>query len=389
VQSDTVLQSVLGMVILGNSVKAYLLAAGFVLGIVLLLKVYAMILTRRLRPIAERSDTLIDNLVVDLIDRAATPLLAASGFYVLCDTLNTPEGVRKVAHVILIVLGSYYLVTSVIHILEHWSRSAFRARPGRLQPDPQALEHLRVMGRVVVWIVGALLVLTNLGYNINSILATLGVAGVAIGLAVQNILKDIFSYVCILVDKPFVLGDVIRAGTDIGTVESIGIRSTRVRTLSGEELVVPNDNLTTSRIHNLGRLRERRVIMDLCVVYNTEIEKLERIPLLVAEVMREVPVLDLERAHLRGFGSSGLDYEIAFIVKSTDYHEYMNAQEKLNLRLLEVFRKVGIEFAFATQTIYLGRAAGVASDPAAWDEIRKRHPEARQIPPTRRSIAGE
>jgi small-conductance mechanosensitive channel len=362
-------EHVLELTVLGNAVRAYLLAVGFVLGIVVVLKVYALILGRRLRPIAARSETLADDLALDLIDRAATPLLVASGFYVLCDTLNTPPGVRKIAHVILVVLGSYYLVTSAVRVLEHWAQKSLKPGNGKQASDPQAVEHLRVMGRIVAWVVGALLVLTNLGYDVTSLLAGLGVAGIAVGLAVQNILRDLFSYVCILVDKPFKIGDFVIVQSDPGTVESIGIRSTRVRTLEGDELVVPNADLTSSRVHNYGRLSRRRAVCKFGVTYNTPPEKLERIPALVREILGALEKARFDRCSFREFGASSLDFETVYFVESADYLDFVRIQEGLNLGIVRRFRAAGIEFAFPTQTLYLQKAA--ASVPAAeWEAMR-------------------
>ncbi len=201
----------------------------------------------------------------------------------------------------------------------------------------------------------ACLVLDNLGVNITTLVAGLGVGGIAIALAVQNILSDVFCSVAILVDKPFQVGDFIIVGDMMGTVEKIGIKTTRVRSLSGEQLVFSNADLVNSRIRNYKRMQERRVVFSFGVIYQTPADKLEHIPAMVKEIIESVDQARFDRTHFKQFGDSSLDFECVYYVLSRDYNLYMDIQQKINLELFTRFEKEGIEFAYPTRTLYISK----------------------------------
>ncbi|OFZ12078.1 MAG: hypothetical protein A2Z20_07340 [Bdellovibrionales bacterium RBG_16_40_8] len=195
--------------------------------------------------------------------------------------------------------------------------------------------------------------LSNLGVDVAALLAGLGVGGIAIALAAQNVLGDLLASLSIVLDKPFVVSDYIVVGSEQGTVEHIGIKTTRVRSLSGEQLVFSNKDLLESRIHNFKRMRERRVIQKIGVIYSTPIEKLEQIPIWVKDIIEKYSKLRLDRCHFCKYGDSSLDFELVFWVSDPDYKIFMDHQEKL---LLDIFRKFTlekIEFAFPTQTLHI------------------------------------
>lgn len=202
-------------------------------------------------------------------------------------------------------------------------------------------------------IILALIALDNLGVNITALMAGLGVGGIAVALAVQNILKDLFASLTIIMDKPFVVGDFIVVGGQKGTVENIGVKTTRLRSLTGEELTIPNADLLESRIHNHKRMLERRVECSVGVVYQTPLETLKRIPGMIREIIESVERTRFERAHFKEFGASSLNVEIVYWVLSPDYQDYMNIHEAINFSIYERFQREHIEFAYPTQTIYI------------------------------------
>jgi small-conductance mechanosensitive channel len=207
--------------------------------------------------------------------------------------------------------------------------------------------------QVVIWVGGFLFLIDNLGYDITTLVAGLGIGGIAIALAAQTILGDLFSYLVIFFDKPFEIGDFIVVEDKMGTVEYIGIKTTRLRTLGGEQLICSNTDLTNSRVHNYKRMQERRVVFGLGVIYGTRAAQLKIIPKLIRDIIESIDGTRFDRAHFKSFGDFSLNFEVVFYVLSADYNRYMDIQEAINTQIFEVFEKEEIEFAFPTQTLFM------------------------------------
>ena len=216
-----------------------------------------------------------------------------------------------------------------------------------------AMSFLSGSVKVAIWLIGGLLILSNLGINITSLIAGLGIGGVAIAFALQNILGDLFSSFAIYFDKPFEIGDMIVVGEYRGTVEKIGIKSTRIRSLQGEEIVIANQDLTSARIQNFRKLKERRVTFSFGAVYETPLEKVERIPEMVENIFSTLKEARFERVHFKTLGASSLDFEVVYFVTTDNYKKYMDIQQSINVALMHTFKKEGIEFAYPTQTLYV------------------------------------
>lgn len=286
----------------------------------------------------------MDDFLIDILDHAVTPLLLAGGLFVTVHTLILPERIAGLARLILLLTIVWYGATSILHGIEFWARRKF---------SHAAYVQIRVASKIILWTVAALLIIDNLGYDITSLLAGLGIAGIAVGLALQGVLRDLFSYICILVDKPFVVGDFLIIGADMGTIEYIGLRTTRVRTLRGEDLIVPNTDLTSTRINNFKKMATRRVEFTIGVVYGTPAEQLARVPELIREAIDGVDDVRLDRAHFASYGASSLDIEIVYIIGSGDHNFYMDRRQRINLRIYEIFERENIDFAFPTRTIHM------------------------------------
>jgi small-conductance mechanosensitive channel len=200
-----------------------------------------------------------------------------------------------------------------------------------------------------------MLVLSNLDINISSLVASLGIGGIAVALALQNVLGDMFSSFSIYADKPFRVGDFIVIGKDQGTVEKIGMKTTRIRTLQGEELVVSNKELTSTRVQNFKKMKRRRVLFQLGVVYGTKPEQLESISKIIKEIVDKIDGVDYDRCHFSTYGDFSLNFEVVFYVNSSDYADYMNKKEKANLAIYKRFAEEKIEFAYPTQTIFVNK----------------------------------
>ncbi len=226
--------------------------------------------------------------------------------------------------------------------------------------DPAGATHLMLaglVGRIVLWSIALLVALDNLGFNITTLMASLGIGGVAVALAVQNILGDIFSSVSIAVDKPFVIGDFIIVDDYLGTVEHVGLKTTRLRSLGGEQIIFSNTELLKQRIRNYKRMQERRVLFEFGVSYETPLEEVERIPGMVREIIEAQSIAGVaarfDRAHFKAYGESALQFEVVYYVPNPDYNKYMDIQQAINLSLLRGFRERGIAFAHPIRMLHM------------------------------------
>ncbi len=222
---------------------------------------------------------------------------------------------------------------------------------------------LSFLSRVALWSLVALLVLSSLKINITALVAGLGVGGVAVALALQNILGDLFASLSILIDKPFAVGHFIVVDDLSGTVEHVGVKSTRVRSLSGEEIVLSNGDLLKCRIHNYKKLLERRILFGFGVTYDTPHEKLAALPAAMRKIIEGIPKTRFDRAHFKDFGDSALNFEVVYFVLDPDYNIYMDIQQQINLEMVRHFAEAAIEFAFPTRTLYLMSPAPPSSAP--------------------------
>jgi small-conductance mechanosensitive channel len=220
---------------------------------------------------------------------------------------------------------------------------------------------IRFVARIAVWAMVLLLTLENLGIDITALVAGLGIGGIAVALALQNVLGDLLASLSITLDQPFVLGDFLVVGEHMGTVEYIGIKSTRLRSLAGEQIVMSNADLLASRLRNFGRMYERRVVFTLGVTYETPRDKLRQLAPLLREIIEAQEGVRFDRAHFAKYGPYSLDFEIVYHVLSPEYGRYMDVQQAINFRIHESFAALGVEFAYPTQTLWLARGAGTGT----------------------------
>nr|WP_255603528.1 mechanosensitive ion channel family protein [Oscillochloris sp. ZM17-4] len=220
---------------------------------------------------------------------------------------------------------------------------------------------LSFVAQLVLYSVVVLLALDNIpGVEVTTLVASLGIGGIAVALAVQNILSDLFASLSIALDQPFIIGDFITLDDLAGTVEKIGLRSTRLRSLSGEQLSISNADLLSSRIHNYKRMQERRVVFSVGVLYETSAAQLRAIPAMVRAIIEAQGQTRFDRAHFKSFDDFALTFEVVYYVLTADYNRYMDTQQAINLAIFEQFGAAGIGFAFPTQTIHMARAGGQA-----------------------------
>jgi len=251
-------------------------------------------------------------------------------------------------------IGAAVQVGTVISAwLDYWITHLRAAAGDSENKAPASLGIVSVLVRIAIWAVLALMLLDNLGFNVATLVAGLGVGGIAIGLAVQKVLGDLFSYFAIIFDKPFEVGHFVIVDEFTGTVEHIGIKTTRVRSLGGELIVFGNADLTQSRLRNYRQMQERRIPFAFGIEYSTPAALVEQVPAMVKEIIDGCEHTRFERAHFQKFGDSSLDFEVIYWMKTPDYGAYMDAQQYINMGLLRRFEQEGIAFAFPSRTLYL------------------------------------
>jgi small-conductance mechanosensitive channel len=282
-------------------------------------------------------------------------LLVASRF--LHSTPWTDTLIPRIATIALLVQLGLWGTTALTTFIGLRREQQLTADPGAVA----TLDLLSFVLRLVVWVAVLLVMLDNLGVNITALVAGLGVGGIAVALAAQNILGDLFASLSIVLDKPFVVGDFLAMGEFLGSVEHVGLKTTRLRSLSGEQLVFSNADLLNSRIRNYGRMFERRISFSVGVTYQTPAEKLKRIPPIIRAAVESQERVRFDRAHFQAFGDSALVFEVVYYVLSPEYNIYMDIQQNINLTIYEQFTAEGIEFAYPTQTVFVAGAAPPAT----------------------------
>jgi MscS family membrane protein len=250
------------------------------------------------------------------------------------------------------------------HIVVGWITWYAASKAGQNRAIANALDLIQLFARVVVWSIAFLLILNNLGFDVTALVAGLGIGGIAIALAAQNILGDLFASLAIVLDQPFAVGDAVTIGDKTGTVERIGIKTTRIRSLSGEELIVSNADLLASRIHNYKRMAERRVEFAIGITYDTPADKVEKLPGMLRAIVEGQERVRFERAHFARYGEFALIYEIVYWMRTPDFDVYMDTQQRINFALYRQLQDEGIEFALPTRTIQLQQPVLMAPAPS-------------------------
>lgn len=283
---------------------------------------------------------------------ALLALYIASGFV----TLSGP--ITKLTDWLVFVIISWFAIrTAQVMIRFGFARYIERRQQTEEDFDPTIIHFLRQVVSIFVWILAILVVVQNLGYQVSALIGGLGIGGLAIAFAVQNLLSDIFSSISIYFDKPFKIGDFIVVGNDSGIVKRIGIKSTRIQTLNGQELIISNKELTEVRVNNFKRMQRRRVVLKIGVEYGTPIKKLKKIPGLIKAAVESHEELEFDRAHFEGFGDFSLNFEVVYFVNSPEYGVFMDLQQSVNLAILAMLEKEAVSIAFPTQKILTMKAS--------------------------------
>lgn len=338
---------------LGNTVLSWCIAiVAFIVvyfGISTILKYIA----RKLETLFERTQTDLDDLIVDLLKARTKKLfIVILALYAASQVLVLPVKAGTIINTTAFLTLAIQAGIWGNGIVNFFVRRR-ASKDGEEGLNLEAYSVITWLAKATMWVLIILLTLNNLGIQITALIAGLGISGIAVALAVQNILGDLFASLSIVLDRPFIIGDFIIVGDHLGTVEHVGLKTTRVRSLSGEQLIFSNTDLLNSRIRNFRRMDERRVIFTLGVTYQTSAEKLERIPGIIREVIEAQDQVRFDRAHFSGYGAYSLDFEIVYWVLDRDYTVFRNIHQSINIDLYRKFEEEGIGFAYPTQTLFL------------------------------------
>lgn len=305
---------------------------------------------------ATKTKTTLDDAILENIKKPIYLIVTLAGIFFAISSLTVLQPYSfylSAGFTIAEILIITFIVTRVINVLIAWYADKSTKEQ---QMSKHLLFILRKILHAIAYLFAFLFILNAFNIDLSGALVGLGVAGIAIGLALQNVLGDVFSAFTILLDKPFEIGDFIVIGEDNGVVKKIGIKSTRIQTLQGEELVVSNNELVSTRIHNFKKMNRRRIRFTLGVIYGTPQSKLKKIPSMVREIIDGVELAEADRIHFKEFADFSLNFEVVYYVSTSDYAKYMDIQQEVNLGIKKAFEEEGIEMAFPTQTIHLSKS---------------------------------
>jgi small-conductance mechanosensitive channel len=340
--------------ILNATAPAAWITAGIILvagGLIVTLLRRKSIVLAFFRRRVEGGDALVAPFVVDQYLHTLVPVLYAVVLYAACASIALTPGLRhalNLAEGAIIVFAVFrLLVAGVVFLIDRY----VAVREGERAGSSRSIRALVPVVQVTLWGIGLVFLLENFGFRVEAIVTGLGIGGVAVALAAQSLLKDVFGYVAIVLDRPFEIGDVIQTDTFIGSVEVIGLKTTHIRSLGGEQIVFSNSDLTAARIRNWKRMTERRVVFDFAVAAKTPADQVSEIPAFVQATIEALPDTRFDRAHFASFADTGLTFEVVYYVRSPDYNVYMDRQQSINLALKAELDRRAISFATPTQTL--------------------------------------
>lgn len=349
------LAKILGYNFFGNSIFDYLMSMSIFIVSFIAIVIIKHITLKHLAIWAQKTATTIDDFVVEVLKQVVVPFAYFGAFYFSVKILFLNSVVDK----FIVMVGSAVFTIFIACVISKFVQYGFEcywARGSKSYALEHSLKGIRKIVKTIIWGLAVVFFLDNLGFKISTVIAGLGIGGVAIALAAQAVLKDLFSYLSIIFDRPFEVGDFVIVGEYLGVIEHIGIKSTRIRSLSGEQVIFSNTDLTDSRVRNYKRMDKRRVLFKLGVTYQTTLAQVKEIPKVIENIIKNVPDTIFDRAHFFSYADFSLVFEVVYYVLTSDYNKYMDIQQEINFAIKEEFEKRNIEFAYPTQTLYVNKS---------------------------------
>ena len=340
-------------IIFDNTVGQWGLAAAVFVLTLLILLLLKRLISKHLADYAERTHTYVDDILAAVVGHTKTVFILLVALWAGSLFLDLPPEVRMIRRIVVIITWLIQIGLWSNGVINYWIDTKAEEQPEDLD-RATTLNAFGMIAKTVIWVILVLLMLDNLpGVDVSTLIASLGVVGIAVALALQGILGDLFASLSIMLDKPFVIGDLIVVSDFQGEVEDIGMKSTRLRSPTGEEIVFSNTDLLESRIRNYRTLQRRRVLFTLSLTYQIPSDKLSQIPDIVRSVVESHAGTDFNHAYFKGFGDSALNFEVLYHVETKEFSVYREIMQAVNFDLFNRLEAEGIKFAYPTQTVYV------------------------------------
>ena len=339
---------------LDNTILDWIKAAAILISVFIVLKVIKKILVSKLSKIVEKTNGNLDDIFLKVVEQTKDLFLIFTGIYAGLQILSIPENCQEISDKVFMVITTLqtglWLGGFINHITSH------REREEADKQEKTAVHAFGLFGKIIIWTIIAMVVIQNIsGMKMDALITSLGIGGIAVGLAVQNILKDLFASLSIFLDKPFLVGDYIMVDELGGTVQDIGLKSTRIKTLLGDEVILSNSNLLESRIHNYRKMERRMVVTKIGVATETPHEVLKDLPSLFKQIIGEQENASFDRANLAEFSDYTFDFEIIYHIESADYTLYMNIKEAIYLEIIKRLQEKNVSMPYPTQAVIVNK----------------------------------
>ncbi len=342
----------LNTMIFNNPLGNYLRALVIIFAVYIIIRFFDSIILKRIKGLINRYSKSFSVLFGNIVDKRLYPLIYFLTFYFIFNQLKTIEFIDNIIRIFLIIFAVFYFVLVLQDFLSYLIKK-YWDKTQKSEEQQKLLSIILMLFKIILWSIAILFVLDNLNIQITGLITGLGIGGIAVAFAAQNILNDLFNYFTIYFDKPFDIGDFVIVGDYKGNIEHIGIKTTRIRSLSGEQLIISNTDLVNSRVSNYKRMDRRRINFSFGVTYNTPLEKLKKIPAVIEEIINNIERTEFARAHFNEYADFSLVFQVVYYVLDSDYTIYMDIQQQINFKLKEKFDELNVKFAFPTSTIYL------------------------------------
>jgi len=330
-------------VIFNNSLYDWMLALLFFLVVVFLLKIFNQLLVVELKRSEEKEKINAYDLVIVALNAIHWPFYVLVSFYLSLNFLLVADKIKNLTYYILLTSITYYF-TKIFHKFIDFSFSRIKkTREKEGDKNVESIKFISLILKILIWIVAGLFVISNLGYNINSLIAGLGIGGVTLAFAMQRILADMFSSFSLYFNHTFKEGDYVVIDKYSGVIKKVGLMSTKILSFNGASLVIPNNQLVSAKIENYGPLKQRMIVSSLGIAYNTSANKIKALSSYIKEIIDKHPEANLKRVHLKTLASSGIIYEIAYTLSAKDYSSQLDIEEAINFAILEKLKKEKIE----------------------------------------------
>lgn len=336
-----------------NTIKDYILTIVVFILAVIIFRIIKYEIVQKLKSAADKTKIDIDNVLVKVVDKIGWPFYIFFAVCISIKFIQLPDIVSLFFSYAVPIVIIFIIVRSLQQFVDYGLRKV--AKEKEIENETSLVNVLSRIIKGSLWALAFVYILSLWGQDITSIVASFGVIGIVLAFGLQHVLSDIFASFSIFFDKPFEIGDFIIVENDLGVVKNVGIKSTRIQSIWGQEVIIPNKKLTSSRINNYKKMERRRVQFNFGLIYDTSAEKLEEAISITKDVINKIDLTELDRVHFKEYGDFSLNFEVVYYVNTPDYNKYMDIQQEINLTLKKRFEKKGISFAYPTQTVIVNK----------------------------------